>query len=78
MGYVTETNMISRELYPRNVLMEWMGHIENAYESIKHLENTDPILYRQLSDRITLESISVRYLLVELYEIYIIQKLNIY
>lgn len=69
-GYVTETNMISRELYPRNVLMEWMGHIENAYESIKHLENTDPILYRQLSDRITLESISVRYLLVELYEIY--------
>lgn len=69
-GYVTETNMISRELYPRGVLLEWLDYIDQAYASIEYLKATNIDLYNTLEERITLDSISARYLLLNLYEVY--------
>ena len=52
------------------MLNEWLGYIDEAYESISHLEVSDPGLYKLLKDRITLESISPRYMIIELYSVY--------
>ena len=44
-----------------------MGYIEDAYAAIEQYQTADPALYETLKSRICLESISVRYLLIELY-----------
>ena len=41
--------------------------MEEAMNSISIYENSDPELYTKLKNRITYESLSVRYLLIELY-----------
>lgn len=69
-GYVTETILLQRNYFPQGILNEWLGYLEEAQESIKSLENTDQALYKLLNDRILLETISVRYLIIELYSVY--------
>lgn len=53
--------------FPKGVLDGWMEIIDKAYESIDGLRSTDGALYRTLENRIKLESLSVRYLLIEIH-----------
>lgn len=69
-GYVSSKVMKRSEYFPRGILLEWLSYIEEAYQAIIHLENTDVATYRLLYNRILLESLSIRYLLIELYSIY--------
>lgn len=47
--------------WPASKLNEWLGYIEQAYEDIDHLFDTDPDLYDELYDRINKESMAIRY-----------------
>lgn len=55
------------EYWSMGMLQQWMGYIEDAYAAIEQYQTTDPGLYETLKSRICLESISVRYLLIDLY-----------
>ena len=65
------------EYFKLNTLLEWEALIEHAYDDISVLEISDPDLYQTLHDRINLESLSVRYLLIDMYgtQIYSTQEL---
>ena len=51
--------------YPKRVLMGWLEYIEKAYESIEKLQVMDKALYTELYDRICLESLAIRYYLIQ-------------
>ncbi|MBE5739670.1 MAG: DUF4838 domain-containing protein [Clostridiales bacterium] len=53
--------------WPADKLEEWMGYIEDAYESIADLETTKPNRYKNLCKRINAESIAVRYAQIKLH-----------
>ena len=55
------------EYWSMGMLLQWLGYIEDAYAAIEQYQTTDSALYETLKNRICLESISVRYLLIELY-----------
>lgn len=48
-----------------NTLIQWLDYINEAYSAIESIKNTDPELYAKIYDNITLESITVRYALIE-------------
>ena len=62
-----ESRILSLAVWPRSKLEEWQQILEKAYASIDSLKTIDADKYAKLYDRITLESISVRWLIVELY-----------
>ncbi len=51
--------------YP--VLLDWMAQIEQAYEDIEVYKELNSERYQQLYDRITLESLQFRYLIIRLH-----------
>ena len=53
--------------FPANTLFEWMRHIDDAYKAIAPLKESETALYNQLYDRICLESLAPRYLIISLY-----------
>ena len=53
--------------FPVNTLFEWVGYIDEAYKAIESLKESDTALYNQLYDRICLESLAPRYLIMSLY-----------
>ena len=55
------------EHYPTEKLNEWLGYIEQAYEDIAAMEETHPNRYKNIHNRIGLESIAVRYALIKLH-----------
>lgn len=61
-------NTLNTKYWPKAMLDRWLGYIDEAYLSIEHYKTSDPELYIRLSDRINLESISIRYMLLELYK----------
>ena len=65
-GHIFETSR-SIEYWPKSVIDEFLKDIDKAYADIQYLEEKDPLLYKTLYDRICLESISFRYLLLQLY-----------
>lgn len=69
-GYVSGTGMLNQLYWPRGVLLEWESYINDALESIEHLKQSDLSLYNTLKDRITLESISIRFLLLQFYTMF--------
>ena len=48
-------------------LLKWLGYFENAYQAIAHRKESDYATYIKLHNRITMESVSVRFLLIYLY-----------
>lgn len=54
--------------WPKNILDQWNGYVEKALSEIEVLKRVDPIAYQQYYDRITLERISLYYLMVELHK----------
>ena len=53
--------------FPVNTLFEWVGYIDEAYKAIEPLKEADSALYARLYDRICLESLAPRYLIISLY-----------
>ena len=54
--------------WPKSILDQWNGYVETALSDIEVLKRVDPIAYQQYYDRITLERISLYYLMVELHK----------
>ena len=49
----------------RGTLLGWLGKIEEALDAIEDVKISDPDLYERLKDRILLESITYRHLLID-------------
>ncbi len=60
-------DLVAQEYWQYNQLADYMDRIEQAFEEIKPIEEKDPERYAVLYDRILLESIQFRYLLIQLY-----------
>lgn len=59
--------IMSSAVWTRIRLEKWMGYIDNAREKIAKYETSNPELFTKLSDRITEESISLRFLYIKLH-----------
>lgn len=59
---------VKKESWPRALLQRWVGYSEQALKEIEYLKTTDLELYQIFYDNITLERVSLYFLLVELYE----------
>ncbi len=75
-AYLEETQSLSGNIFhvlrnanywPKHLLDKWMEYIDEAYESIEHLKTTDIDLYNKLHNRINKESLSIRFLLIDLH-----------
>ena len=55
------------QYWPKALLDDWNGYIDEAYQSIESLRESDPQRYDDLYERITRESITIRYLLISHY-----------
>ena len=53
--------------WKRPALISWMNYIEEAYNALEPLKTVSPELYKVYEEHITLESVFVKYLLVELH-----------
>lgn len=60
-------DMLKTEYYPYPVMKAALDKIDQAYEDIEVYQESDPERYQQLHDRITLESLQYRYIIIELY-----------
>lgn len=54
--------------WPKNMLDQWLANINEALASIEHYKRVDQTLYQNYYDRITMERVSLYYLMVELYK----------
>jgi hypothetical protein len=63
--YLSENKIAAKENWPFATLNNWLGYIEEAKEAVAHYKDTDPALYTKLVDRITIESATVRYMLLK-------------
>ena len=68
VSYV-ENNLVIEEYWPKGLLENWLALIDEAYKKIEHYKTSDPVLYEKLRDRITLESITFRYMQIQLYKL---------
>lgn len=63
-----EESMSTVENFPYNVVKQWLGFVDRAYEAIEPLKTTNPVYYQQCYDHICTESITARYLLIKFHE----------
>ena len=66
----TKNMLLKPELWPQGMIEGWLKDFDKAYALLEPLRDTNLSLYNTLSDRITLESISFRYIQYELYGTY--------
>ena len=66
VSYV-ESTLLLQEYWPRGILERWIGIIDEAYKKIEHYKDSNPALYETLKDRITLESLTFRFMQIEIY-----------
>lgn len=62
---LVNTYIFNAEHWPKQVLVQWGNYIDEAYEAIEPLKTSDPQLYSTLYDRVTAESIAIRYHMIE-------------
>lgn len=60
-------DLYNQEMWSQGTLEKWMGYIDEAYAAIEPLKETDPERYQKLYDRVTIESMQARFLLIHLY-----------
>lgn len=60
-------DMLRTDYYSCAMLKDALKQIDNAYEEIAVYQESEPERYKQLYDRITLESMQYRYILINLY-----------
>ena len=65
-GMIQE-NLLDAAYWPYNVLQSFMDKLDEAYADIAPLQEENPERYRVLYDRILLESMQFRYLILQLY-----------
>lgn len=53
--------------WSENMLNQILAKFDDAYKAIEVYKNTDAVLYQKLYNRINLESLSIRYLKIEIY-----------
>lgn len=63
-------DLLIEENFPKGFIDTMLGYFDEAYEAIEPLKNTNPTLYETLYDRICLESLTYRYLDVQIYSTY--------
>ena len=66
-GDFSDQALMSSAVWTRPRLEKWMGYIDAAREKIAKYQTENPTLFSKLSDRITEESISLRYLYIKLH-----------
>lgn len=67
-GGVPESTVVKKpENFPYLMLQQWMEYIDEAYAAIDKYQTEDPELYQVLHDHITIESISVRWMILDMY-----------
>lgn len=69
VGY-TESSLLKEDFWPRGLLEGWLELIDEAYKAIELLKVSNPSMHETLTQRIKLESISFRYMLIEMYSVY--------
>lgn len=69
VGY-TYSTLLKEEYWPQGLLEGWLELIDEAYKAIEPLKSTDPSMYQTLKDRINLESISFRFMQLEMYSVF--------
>ena len=67
MGGGIYENVLETKYWREGALLHWLDLIEEAYDAIEPLEQTDKELYEKLKSRILIESIAPRYLYLSLY-----------
>lgn len=65
-GYISD-NLVDSQYWSYNQLQSYMQMINKAYEDIEGLRETNPDRYAKLYDRILIESMQFRYLLIQIY-----------
>lgn len=65
-GYISD-NLVDSTYWTYNQLQTYLELIEQAYEDIEPLRESDPERYATLYDRILLESMQFRYLMLSIY-----------
>ena len=69
IGY-TYSTLLREEYWPQGLLEGWLELIDEAYKAIEPLRSSNPSLHETLTDRINLESLSFRFMLIGMYSIY--------
>ena len=69
VGY-TESTLLKEEFWPQGLLEGWLAIIDEAYKAIEPLKVSNPSMYETLRQRIKLESLSFRFIQLELYSVY--------
>lgn len=59
---------LQKVYWPLPVLKQWMSYIDNALAEIDFIKNRDAKKYQTLYDNITLERVSVSYMMLKLYK----------
>ena len=67
LGDCNSVDLYLPGLWSRGTLLNWVSEFEKAKDSVAHYKNSNVELYDKLISRITMESLSVRYLLIRLY-----------
>ena len=57
----------NKNFWPEGLLVQWLGYIDDAYAAIEPLKEKDENTYYLIKDRLLLEGISYRFLLIHLY-----------
>ena len=63
-NYMTENAIAASSNWPYGLLKQWLSYVDEAYETIAKYADSNSRLYNKLKERITLESITIRYLLL--------------
>ena len=67
LGYYHNQQTKDTRYYSYNLLHAWLEKFDKAFDAIAHYETEDKVLYDKLYERINLESISIRYMLLTMY-----------
>ena len=60
--------MMDVRYWPKNILDQWNGYVEKALSEIEFLKRVDQKMYQNYYDRITMERVSLYYMMVELHK----------
>ena len=60
--------MMDVRYWPKNILDQWNGYVEQALSEIEFLKKVDQKMYQNYYDRITMERVSLYYMMIELHK----------
>ncbi len=69
VGYTYQT-LVREEYWPQGLLEGWLEIIDEAYKAIEPLKTSNPSLHDTLEKRIKMESLTFRFMQLELYSVY--------